>query len=78
MRMNEQTADTLDSSTELFKAFADPVRLPCLQYAYLSSAQGVQVQRQEAWNTLGMSYRAWLDFGANWSDWRGAYLNPGV
>lgn len=58
--------------------FADPVRLPCLQYAYLSSAQGVQVQRQEAWNTLGMSYRAWLDFGANWSDWRGAYLNPGV
>lgn len=58
--------------------FADPVRMPCLQYAYLSSAQGVQVQRQEAWNTLGMSYRAWLDFGAGWNDWRGAYFNAGA
>lgn len=58
--------------------FADPARMPCLQYAYLSSAQGVQVQRQEAWNTLGMSYRAWLDFGAGWNDWRGAYFNAGA
>lgn len=30
MRMNEQTTDTLDASTELFKAFADPVRLRLL------------------------------------------------
>lgn len=28
--MNEQTADTLNDSTELFKAFADPVRLRLL------------------------------------------------
>ncbi len=56
--------------------FADPARLPCLQYGYLSSAQGVQIQRQDAWNTLGMSYRAFLDFGAGWMDWRGAYLSP--
>lgn len=58
--------------------FADPARLPCLQYGYLSSAQGVQIQRTEAWDTLGMRYRAWLDFGAGWLDWRGAYLNPGA
>lgn len=58
--------------------FADPARLPCLQYGYLASAQGVQIQRQEAWNTLGMSYRAWLDFGAGWAEWRGAYYNPGA
>jgi hypothetical protein len=57
--------------------FADPARLPTMQYGYLSSAQGVQIQRQDAWNTLGMSYRAWLDFGAGWMDWRGAYLTPG-
>lgn len=56
--------------------FADPARLPVLQYGYLSSAQGVQIQRQDAWNTLGMSYRAWLDFGAGWMDWRGVYAVP--
>ena len=28
--MNEQTADTLEASSELFKAFADPVRLRLL------------------------------------------------
>lgn len=30
MRINKQTADSLDVSTELFKAFADPVRLRLL------------------------------------------------
>jgi ArsR family transcriptional regulator, arsenate/arsenite/antimonite-responsive transcriptional repressor len=30
MRMKSQTADTLDSTIELFKAFADPVRLRLL------------------------------------------------
>jgi hypothetical protein len=57
--------------------FADPARLPVLQMAYLSSAQGVQIQRTEAWDTLGMRFRAFLDFGCGWSDWRGAYKNPG-
>jgi phage major head subunit gpT-like protein len=57
--------------------FADPARLPCLQYGYLASAQGVQIQRAEAWDTLGMKFRAWLDFGAGWLDWRGAFLNEG-
>ncbi|MGV8987125.1 MAG: hypothetical protein ACOH2H_12680 [Cypionkella sp.] len=52
--------------------FADPARLPCLAHAYLSGAQGVQIQRQEAWNTLGLSFRAFLNFGAAWQDWRGA------
>lgn len=57
--------------------FAEPSRLPVLQMAYLSSAQGVQIQRTEAWDTLGMRFRAFLDFGCGWSDWRGAYKNPG-
>ncbi|WP_091298022.1 hypothetical protein [Gemmobacter aquatilis] len=52
--------------------FADPARLPCIAHAYLAGAQGVQIQRQEAWNTLGLSFRAFLDFGAAWTDWRGA------
>ncbi|RWR45103.1 peptidase [Sinirhodobacter ferrireducens] len=57
--------------------FADPARLAAMQYAYLSSAQGVQIQRTEAWDTLGMKFRAFLDFGAGWLDWRGAYLHEG-
>jgi phage major head subunit gpT-like protein len=58
--------------------FADPARLPTLQYAYLSSAQGVQIQRTEAWDTLGMKFRAFLDFGAGWLEWRAAYFNEGT
>nr|WP_188475601.1 Mu-like prophage major head subunit gpT family protein [Primorskyibacter flagellatus] len=57
--------------------FADPARIAALQYGYLSSAQGVQIQRAEAWSTLGLKFRAWLDFGAGWLDWRAAYYDPG-
>ncbi len=62
---------------ESWYIFADPARVAALQYGYLSSAQGVQIQRAEAWDTLGLKFRAWLDFGAGWLDWRAAYLNPG-
>jgi hypothetical protein len=58
--------------------FSDPTRLAAFQYGYLSSAQGVQIQRAEVWSTLGMKFRAWLDFGAGWLDWRAAYLNEGA
>ena len=58
--------------------FADPARIACMAYGYLASAQGVQMQRAEAWDTLGMKYRAFLDFGAGWLDWRGAYFNVGA
>ena len=57
--------------------FADPARVASMVYGYLASAQGVQIQRAEAWDTLGIKYRAFLDFGTGWSDWRGAYQNPG-
>ena len=57
--------------------FADPARLPCLQYGYLASAKGAQIQRAEAWDTLGLKFRAFLDFGAGWTDHRGAYFNGG-
>jgi HK97 family phage prohead protease len=58
--------------------FADTARLAAMQYAYLSSAQGVQIQRTEAWDTLGMKFRAFLDFGAGWLDWRAAHRVPGA
>lgn len=63
---------------ETWYVFADPARLAAMQYAYLSSAQGVQIQRTEAWDALGMKFRAFLDFGAGWLDWRGAHRIPGA
>jgi hypothetical protein len=57
--------------------FADPARVASIVYGYLASAQGVQIQRAEAWDTLGIKFRAFLDFGTGWSDWRGAYQNEG-
>jgi len=32
----------------------------------------VQIQRVEAWDMLGLKFRAFLDFGAGWLDWRPA------
>ena len=52
--------------------FADPARLAGMQYAYLQSARGVQVRREESFNTLAMRFRAVLDFGVGWLDWRPA------
>lgn len=61
---------------DFWYVFADPARLAAMQYAYLSAAQGVQIQRAEAWDTLGMKFRAFLDFGAGWLDWRPAQRIP--
>lgn len=58
--------------------FADPARLAALRYVYLAGAEGVQIQRREMWDSLGLSFRAFLDFGAGWLDWRGAYLHEGT
>ncbi len=57
--------------------FADPARLTGLQYAYLSGASGPQIQRQEMWDSLGVSFRVFEDFGAGWVDYRAAQKNPG-
>ena len=61
---------------DFWYVFADPARLAAMQYAYLSAAQGVQIQRTEAWDTLGLKFRAFLDFGAGWLDWRPAQQIP--
>jgi HK97 family phage prohead protease len=58
--------------------FADPARLAGMQYAYLSGAQGPQIQRQEMWDSLGVSFRVFEDFGAGWVDYRAAQKNPGA
>lgn len=58
--------------------FADPAVMPCLEYAYLSSAQGPQMSSRDGWEVLGREFRIVLDFGCGATDWRGAYRNPGA
>jgi hypothetical protein len=57
---------------------ADPARVPSLHHAYLSGQTGPTIQRQESWDTLGLSYRCFMDFGAAFLDYRGWYLNEGA
>jgi HK97 family phage prohead protease len=53
--------------------FADPAQFPVLEYSYLASAPGPQIASQAGWETLGMEFRVFLDFGAGAVDYRGAH-----
>jgi hypothetical protein len=59
-----------------WRVFASPAQAEVLSYAYLSGAEGVQVEQREGWETLGLEIRAVLDFGAGATGWRGAYWTP--
>jgi phage major head subunit gpT-like protein len=58
--------------------FASPAVLPVLEYSYLSSAPGPQMQSREGFDVLGIEFRVILDYGAGVLDWRGAYTNEGA
>ena len=47
---------------------ADPATLAALVIANLESAPGPQVERREAWDTLGIGFRCYYDFAAGWSE----------
>lgn len=53
--------------------FADPAQFPALEYSYLASAPGPQIASKAGWETLGMEFRVYLDFGAGAVDFRGAH-----
>jgi phage major head subunit gpT-like protein len=53
--------------------FTDPARLASLRYAHMAGAEGVQIQRRDAWDVLRLSFRAYLDFGAGWLESRGVH-----
>lgn len=52
--------------------FSDPAQCAVFNRAVFSAAPGPQIQRQDAWNTLGVSFRCWLDAGVGHAGWRGA------
>ncbi|UXN73187.1 Mu-like prophage major head subunit gpT family protein [Devosia sp. A8/3-2] len=49
-----------------------------LEYAYLEGEKGVQLMSRVGFDVDGQEWKARLDFGSGWTDFRGAVKNPGV
>jgi phage major head subunit gpT-like protein len=58
--------------------FADPAAAPVLEYSYLSSQPGPQIESRQGWEVLGAEFRCFMDFGAGVIGWRGAIRNAGA
>jgi hypothetical protein len=53
--------------------FADPLRLAAIEVAFLGGQDRPTVERADAdFNTLGVQFRGYIDFGVKEQDWRGA------
>lgn len=57
---------------------ADPAQVRCMEYGYLAATPGPQISSRDGWETLGVEFRVWEDFGAGMVDFRGLYFNPGA
>jgi hypothetical protein len=56
---------------------AEPSEIDGLEYAYLASAPGPQLESRLGFEIDGLQTRVRLDFGGAFVDWRGWYKNPG-
>ena len=60
-------------SASAWYLFADPLRLAALEVAFLGGQDRPTVERADAdFNTLGIQFRGFIDFGVKEQDWRGA------
>ncbi len=66
------------SSATRWYVTADPGEIDGLEFAYLSGAEGPQVESRSGWDVDGVEIRVILDFGAGFLDHRGWYMNPGA
>ena len=66
------------SSATRWYVTADPGEIDGLEFAYLSGAEGPQVESRSGWDVDGIEIRVILDFGAGFIDHRGWYMNPGA
>lgn len=53
--------------------FADPGQAPCLEYSFLDSAQGPQINYELGFEYLGQSFRCVLDYGVGAIGYRGCW-----
>lgn len=66
------------SSATRWYVTADPGEIDGLEFAYLSGAEGPQVESRSGWDVDGMEIRVILDFGAGFIDHRGWFMNAGA
>ena len=66
------------SSSKAWYLFADPNRLPALEVAFLNGVDRPTVEKTDAdFNTLGIQFRGYIDFGVREQDFRGALKMKG-
>lgn len=66
------------ASSKAWYLFADPNRLPALEVAFLNGVDRPTVEKTDAdFNTLGIQFRGYIDFGVREQDHRGAVKMKG-
>jgi phage head maturation protease len=66
------------SSATRWYVTADPGEIDGLEFAYLSGAEGPQVESRSGWDVDGVEIRVILHFGAGFIDHRGWFMNAGA
>lgn len=66
------------SSATRWYVTADPGEIDGLEFAYLTGAEGPQVESRSGWDVDGVEIRVILDFGAGFIDHRGWFMNAGA
>ena len=65
-------------SPKAWYLLADPNRLPAIEVAFLGGVDRPTVERADAdFNTLGIQFRGYIDFGVREQDYRGALKMKG-
>lgn len=67
-----------DVANNPWYAFADPMLVPALEYAYLEGETGPYIETKNGFEVDGMQIKVRHDFGAGWVSHRGAVKNPGA
>ena len=59
--------------------FADPARIPSFEIAFLNGIDRPTIERADAdFDTLGVQFRGYIDFGVKEQDWRGSVCVTGA
>ena len=68
-----ENSSMTNNSTTTWYLLADPMDVPAVQIAYLNGQRTPTIEQGEAdFDTLGMGWRAYFDFGVAYQDWRAA------
>jgi hypothetical protein len=71
-------ASFIGSSSKAWYLLADPNRLPAIEIAFLNGIDRPTVEKTDAdFNTLGVQFRGYIDFGVREQDYRGALRMKG-